>query len=63
MKILYNNNEKKKEMKALRGFKPAHNVKINVCSAASDSTFWAIQDDIKQFSKLHLTAEYANLLF
>ena len=37
--------------------------KINVCSATSDSLFWAIQEDIKQFSKLHLTAEYASLLF
>ena len=27
------------------------------------STFWAIRDDNKQFSKLHLTAEYASLLF
>ena len=48
-------------MKALMGFEPAHNGKINVCSAASDSIFWAIQDDIKQFSKLHLNAEYASL--
>ena len=48
-------------MKAL--MEPVHNGKINVCSAASDSTFCAIQDDIKQFSKLHLAAEYASLLF
>ena len=44
------------------GFEPAHYGKINVCSAASDSAF-SIQDDIKEFSKLHLTAEYADLLF
>ena len=30
-------------MKALMGFEPAHNGKINVCSAASDSIFGAIQ--------------------
>ena len=48
-------------MKALMEFEPAHNGKINVCSAASDSTFSAKQDDIKQFSKLQLTAEYANV--
>ena len=36
-------------MKALMGFEPAHNGQINVCSSSSDSIFWAIQDDIKQF--------------
>ena len=55
--------KKKKLMKALMGFEPVHNGKINVCSATSDSIFWAIQDDIKQLSKLHLTTEYASLLF
>ena len=50
-------------MKALMGFEPAHNAKINVCFADSGSTFRAIKNDIKQFSKLHLTAEYASLLF
>ena len=54
---------KKKKMKALMGFKPAHNGKIDVCSAACDSIFGAIQNDIKQFSKLNLTAQYASLLF
>ena len=38
-------------------------LKINVFSAASDSTNWAIQADIKQFSKLHLAAEYASPMF
>ena len=32
-------------------------------SAASDSTYWAKQPDIKQFSKLHLTAEYKSVMF
>ena len=50
-------------MKALMGFEPAHNGKINVCSAASDSIFWAIQDDIKQFSKLHLTSDLYKIVF
>ena len=50
-------------MKTLLGFELAHNGKINVCSAASDSTFWAIQDDIKQFSKLHLTASLSAYCF
>ena len=36
-------------MKALIGFEPAHNGKRNVCSTASDSIFWAIQDDINSF--------------
>ena len=44
-------------------FESVHIGKINVCSAASDSTVGAIQDHIEQFSKLHLTAEYAGLLF
>ena len=38
VKIWYNKNEEK-DMKALMGFEPAHNGKINVCSAASDSIF------------------------
>ena len=38
MKISYNKNEEK-DMKALMGFEPVHNGKINVCSAASDSIF------------------------
>ena len=45
------------------GFELVLNGKINICSATSDPTFGAIQDDIKQFSKLHLTAEYVSLLF
>ena len=32
-------------------------------SAASDSTYWDKQSDIKQFSKLHLTAEYESVMF
>ena len=38
MKIRYNKNEER-EMKALMGIEPRHNGNINVCSAASDSTF------------------------
>ena len=53
VKICYNKNEEKeKEMKALIG----SNLRImeNKCifSAASDSTYWTIQADIKKFSKL-----------
>ena len=39
-------------MKVLMGFEPVHNGKINVCSAASDSSFLAIQDDIKKSSDI-----------
>ena len=53
---------KKNEMKALMGFEPAL-WKINRFSAASESAFSAIQADSKQFSKLHMTAEYASLMF
>ena len=45
-------------MKALVGFEPAQNE-----NAANHSTYRAIQADIKLFSKLHLTAEYASLMF
>ena len=34
-----------------------------VFPAASNSSYWAIQVDIKKFSKLHLTAEYTSLSF
>ena len=54
---------KKKTKKHLWDSNPRIMAKINVCSAGSDSIFWVKQDDIKQFSKLHLTAEYASLLF
>ena len=49
-------------MKALMGFEPAHNGK-NKCMFCCPELYKIIQDDIKQFSKLHLTAEYASLLF
>ena len=38
-------------------------MEIKWISAASDSTYWAKQADIKQFSKLHPTAEYESVMF
>ena len=37
--------------------------KWKITSAANDSTYWAKQADIKQFSKLHLMAEYESVMF
>ena len=54
---------KKERNEGIGGIRTLRIMENEWISAASDSTYWAKQADIKRFSKLHLTAEYESVMF